>query len=58
MFAPDGRISGISRRLPDAERKRLKTILKKVQPSGHGVIVRTAAEGAPEDDRAGATYSG
>jgi ribonuclease E len=49
VLAPDQELSGISRRLPDAERKRLKTILKKVQPSGHGVIVRTAAEGAAEE---------
>jgi ribonuclease E len=49
VLAPDQDLSGISRRLPDAERKRLKTILKKVQPSGHGVIVRTAAEGASEE---------
>ena len=49
VFAPEQDLSGISRRLPDNERKRLKTILKKVQPSGHGVIVRTAAEGAAEE---------
>ena len=49
VLAPDQDLSGISRRLPDAERKRLKTILKKVQPTGHGVIVRTAAEGAAEE---------
>jgi ribonuclease E len=49
VFAPDQDLSGISRRLPDAERKRLKSILKKVQPAGHGVIVRTAAEGASEE---------
>ncbi|MGH2630908.1 MAG: Rne/Rng family ribonuclease [Actinomycetota bacterium] len=48
VFAPDQDLSGISRRLPDPERKRLKSILKKVKPSEHGVIVRTAAEGAPE----------
>jgi ribonuclease E len=49
VFAPDQDLSGISRRLPDNERKRLKAILRKVQPSGHGVIVRTAAEGAAEE---------
>ena len=49
VLAPDQDLSGISRRLGDNERKRLKTILKKVQPSGHGVIVRTAAEGAAEE---------
>ncbi len=49
VLAPDQDLSGISRRLPDNERKRLKTILKKVQPAGHGVIVRTAAEGSAEE---------
>jgi ribonuclease E len=49
VLAPDQDLSGISRRLGDAERKRLKSILKKVKPSEHGVIVRTAAEGAPEE---------
>jgi ribonuclease E len=41
---------GISRKLPDVERSRLKAILKKVTPEGAGVIVRTAAEGASEED--------
>jgi ribonuclease E len=49
VFVPNANISGISRRLPDDERRRLKTIMKKVRPDGHGVIVRTAAEGASED---------
>ena len=49
VFVPNANISGISRRLPDDERRRLKTIMKKVGPDGHGVIVRTAAEGASED---------
>ena len=49
VFAPNQNLSGISRRLPDEERKRLKTILKKVKPAEHGVIVRTAAEGASEE---------
>jgi ribonuclease E len=49
VLAPEQDLSGISRRLPDAERKRLKSILRKVQPEGHGVIVRTAAEGASEE---------
>jgi len=49
VLAPDQDLSGISRRLPDEERKRLKTILRKVQPAGHGVIVRTAAEGSAEE---------
>ena len=49
VLAPNQGLSGISRRLPDEERKRLKTILKKIKPAEHGVIVRTAAEGASED---------
>jgi lauroyl/myristoyl acyltransferase len=39
VFVPNANISGISRRLPDDERRRLKTIMKKVRPEGHGVIV-------------------
>ena len=49
VFAPNQSLSGISRRLPDEERKRLKSIMKKIKPEGHGVIVRTAAEGASEE---------
>jgi ribonuclease E len=52
VYVPDGGASGISRRLPDAERERLRRILKKVRPSEAGVIIRTAAEGAAEDDLA------
>ena len=47
VLAPNSDVSGISRRLPDAERRRLKAIFKDVKPSEHGLIVRTAAEGAP-----------
>ena len=43
---------GISRKLPDKERTRLKQILKQVMPEGAGVIVRTAAEGASEEELA------
>ena len=43
-------MTGISRKLPENERARLKAILKKVVPEGAGVIVRTAAEGASEDE--------
>jgi ribonuclease E len=50
VLAPDQDVSGISRRLSDEARKRLKTILNKVKPSGDGVIVRTAAEGASEQE--------
>ncbi|BFU46422.1 Rne/Rng family ribonuclease [Krasilnikovia sp. MM14-A1004] len=49
VYVPNGNASGISRKLPDNERKRLRDILKKLVPDGAGVIVRTAAEGASED---------
>ena len=49
VYVPDGSMTGISRKLPDTERSRLKSILKRVMPEEAGVIVRTAAEGAPED---------
>ncbi len=49
VLVPDSNVTGISRRLPDAERRRLKAILRKIRPEGHGLIVRTAAEGASED---------
>ena len=50
VYVPDGTTSGISRKLPDTERNRLKTLLKEVVPSTAGVIVRTAAEGASEEE--------
>jgi ribonuclease E len=50
VLAPDQDASGISRRLSEQARKRLKTILNAVRPKGHGVIVRTAAEGASEEE--------
>ena len=49
VYVPNGSMSGISRKLPDTERTRLKAILKEVLPEDVGVIVRTAAEGATED---------
>jgi ribonuclease E len=49
VLAPDQDLSGISRRLSEDVRKRLKSILKKVKPDQHGVIVRTAAEGATDE---------
>ncbi|MEG9225239.1 Rne/Rng family ribonuclease [Aeromicrobium sp. Sec7.5] len=49
VFVPGGQNNGISRKLPDTERARLKTLLKEVLPEDAGVIVRTAAEGATED---------
>ena len=50
VYVPDGTTSGISRKLPDTERNRLKTLLKEIVPDTAGVIVRTAAEGASEDE--------
>nr|WP_216853535.1 Rne/Rng family ribonuclease [Phytoactinopolyspora halotolerans] len=50
VYVPGGSMSGISRKLPDNERNRLKKILKKVVPEDAGVIVRTAAEGASEEE--------
>ena len=46
VYVPGGSMTGISRRLPDRERSRLKKVLKAVLPADAGVIVRTAAEGA------------
>ena len=50
VYVPDGTTSGISRKLPDTERNRLKSLLKEIVPDSAGVIVRTAAEGASEDE--------
>jgi len=50
VYVPDGSMTGISRKLPDKERARLKQILRKVMPENAGVIVRTAAEGASEEE--------
>lgn len=49
VYVPGGGSNGISRKLPDTERARLKALLKEVLPENAGVIVRTAAEGATED---------
>ena len=49
VYVPNGSMSGISRKLPDTERARLKKILKEVLPDNVGVIVRTAAEGATDE---------
>ena len=53
VLVPNSRTLGISKRLPDAERKRLRKIVDKARPEGHGVIVRTAAESitGPEIER-------
>ena len=50
VYVPEGNMTGISRKLPDTERSRLKSILKQVVPDSAGVIVRTAAEGASEQE--------
>ncbi|GAA4107913.1 hypothetical protein GCM10022415_00260 [Knoellia locipacati] len=50
VYVPEGSMTGISRKLPDTERARLKAILKEVVPDSAGVIVRTAAEGASEEE--------
>ncbi|MEV6107249.1 Rne/Rng family ribonuclease [Streptomyces sp. NPDC051940] len=50
VYVPEGSMTGISRKLPDTERSRLKQILKKIVPEDAGVIVRTAAEGASEEE--------
>ncbi|MDD7939643.1 Rne/Rng family ribonuclease [Actinomycetospora lutea] len=50
VFVPAGGATGISRKLPDTERKRLKEILKRIVPDESGVIIRTAAEGVSEPD--------
>ncbi|MCF8524132.1 MAG: Rne/Rng family ribonuclease [Aquiluna sp.] len=49
VYVPGGNMSGISRKLPEGERQRLKQILKHALPEDAGVIVRTAAEGASEE---------
>jgi ribonuclease E len=50
VLIPNSKTYGISKRLPDDERKRLRSILDKVKPAEHGVIVRTAAENVVEEE--------
>jgi ribonuclease E len=50
VYVPGASMTGISRKLPDTERTRLKQILKQIMPENAGVIVRTAAEGASEEE--------
>ena len=50
VYVPGNSMTGISRKLPDVERQRLKKLLKEIVPENAGVIVRTAAEGASEED--------
>lgn len=49
VLVPAGQMTGISRKLPERERARLKKLLSKIVPKDYGVIVRTAAEGATEE---------
>lgn len=49
VLVPAGQMTGISRKLPERERTRLKKLLAKIVPKNYGVIVRTAAEGATEE---------
>ena len=50
VLVPNSTTYGISKRLPDSERKRLRSILDKVKPKQHGIIVRTAAENITEEE--------
>ena len=50
MLVPNSSTYGISKRLPDGERKRLRNILDKAKPKQHGVIVRTAAENVTSEE--------
>ncbi len=49
VLAPNSDLFGISRKLTDKERDRLRRVVKRIKPEQHGIIVRTAAEGASED---------
>ena len=49
VYVPGGGATGISRKLPDTERRRLKDILRRIVPEDAGVIIRTASEGVPEE---------
>ena len=50
VLVPNSDTYGISKRLPERERKRLRKILDRVKPKGAGIIVRTAAENVTEDE--------
>ncbi|MDQ2678791.1 MAG: Rne/Rng family ribonuclease [Actinomycetota bacterium] len=50
VLVPNSSTYGISKRLPDDERKRLRQLLDRVKPKEHGVIVRTAAEGVTAEE--------
>lgn len=50
VLIPDSKTYGISKRLPDGERRRLRNVLDRIKPEQHGLIVRTAAENATEHE--------
>ena len=50
VLIPDSRTYGISKRLPESERRRLRSVLDRIKPEEHGIIVRTAAENATEHE--------
>ncbi len=50
VLVPEANSLGVSRRLSDSERQRLRDIAQEIRPDGHGIIVRTAAEGAGRED--------
>ncbi|MFM8265989.1 MAG: Rne/Rng family ribonuclease, partial [Acidimicrobiia bacterium] len=52
VLIPDSKTYGISKRLPEGERRRLRTVLDRIKPKEHGLIVRTAAENATEHELA------
>jgi ribonuclease E len=52
VLVPNSSTIGISKRLPDGERRRLRKIIDDVKPERHGIIIRTAAEGVTADDLA------
>ena len=52
VLVPNSSTIGISKRLPDGERRRLRKIIDEVKPDRHGIIIRTAAEGVTADDLA------
>ena len=52
VLIPDSKTYGISKRLPENERRRLRTVLDRIKPKEHGLIVRTAAENATEHELA------
>lgn len=52
VLIPDSKTYGISKRLPENERRRLRNVLDRIKPEEHGLIVRTAAENATEHELA------